>query len=125
MTTNAGQGVSWYELDANQEEHAALIASVPERIRDYDWFEAFGYAPFAITDVAEVLHAVDGERDEDNWTGIFRLKDGRVGYLTAGCDYTGWDCRAGGNGDTRATLDEVIRELCTDDDRKRLGLVMP
>lgn len=99
---------------------------VPEAIRDSDWSEgAFAYAPFLITDVAEVVAAVDGYNDGDSWTGVFRLKDGRYGYLTAWCDYTGWDCQAGGHGDTRATLEEVIRELCTEDDRKRLGLKLP
>lgn len=123
MTTYAGEwrngnaaSVGFYDMAEG------VLANIPERIRDYNWCEAFGFAPFLVTDVAEVLYAVDGEHDADSWVGIFRLKDGRIGYLTAGCDYTGWDCQAGGHGDTRPTLDEVVRELCTEDDRKRLGL---
>ena len=96
---------------------------MPESIRTIDWCEAFGYAPFLITDVAEVLYHVNGDNDGDNWTGIVLLKNGSYGYVTAGCDYTGWDCQAGGHGSTRETVAEVIGELCTDDDRKRLGLV--
>jgi hypothetical protein len=126
VSTFAGAGRRFYDVGMDdQSDHAAYVASIPERIRDYDWFEAFGYSPFPIDQVAEVLHAVDGMADEDNWAGIFLLKDGRFGYVTAGCDYTGWDCQAGGHGDTRATLDEVVRELCSDDDRKRLGLTLP
>jgi hypothetical protein len=108
---------SWREL-----KDAGELASIPERIRDYSWCEAFGYAPFLITDVAEVLFAVDGERDEDSWVGCFRLKNGEYGYLTAGCDYTGWDCRASGHGDVRNTWEELNRECLTVDDCKRLGV---
>jgi hypothetical protein len=98
--------------------------SIQERIRDTSWIEAFAYAPFAITDVADVIAAADGENDSDNWVGIFRLKDGTIGYLTAGCDYTGWDCQAGGHGGVRKTIAEVVRELCEDDDRKRLNIAV-
>jgi hypothetical protein len=116
VSTNAGNGASFYDLSKEE------LAGIPERIRDSDWCEAFGYAPFAITDVAEVVAAADGEHDADNWVGIFRLKDGRFGYVTAGCDFTGWDCQANGHGDTRPTLEAVVRELCGDDDRERLAL---
>jgi hypothetical protein len=105
-----------------EKTNKALYDAVPEVIRDSDWFEAFGYAPFAITDVVEVCYLVDGQNDEDSWVGVFKLKNGNFGYLTAGCDYTGWDCQAGGNGDTRATLEEVIRDLVGEDDRVRMGL---
>jgi hypothetical protein len=59
---------------------------------DYNWQQAFDlYAKgFTITDIAKVVVSVDGENDEDNWTGVFELQDGRFCYLDAGCDYTGW-----------------------------------
>jgi hypothetical protein len=95
-----------------------------ERIDDYDWEQAFGFAPFTREEVAEVIAAEDGQNDGDSWVGIFRLRDGRIGYLKAGCDYTGWDCQAGGTGDTRRTLAEVARELCEDDDRRRLKIAL-
>lgn len=86
------------------------IETTLEQMQDsYDWKEAFAYAspmpvagysghtePFTRDDVAEVLASVDGENDERDWCAIFRLKDGRYAFLTAGCDYTGWDCQAGG-----------------------------
>ena len=98
---------------------------LPEEIRGYDWKEAFEFAPFNREDVAEVIAVAEGQNDADNWVGVFKLKDGRFGYLTAWCDYTGWGCLDGGHGDTRATLADVIIELCEEDDRKRLGLRLP
>jgi hypothetical protein len=100
------------------------LALIPEAIRDYDWCEAFAYAPpgVGITDVAEVVASSDGCHDADNWVGVFKLHDGRFLYLSAGCDYTGWDCQAGGAGELRATLAEIVREACGDEDRGRLGL---
>ena len=85
------------------------------RLRSYDWEAAFGECDYACTyglgsspnpsppdssvslapvtreDVAEILAIEEGERDDTPWRIVFRVKDGRFGYLTAGCDYTGWD----------------------------------
>jgi hypothetical protein len=47
--------------------------------------------PFNIEDVVEVIASEDGEHDGDNWLGVFRLRDGRFGMVSAGCDYSGWD----------------------------------
>ena len=46
--------------------------------------------PFTTTDVAEVVVAVNGENDGDNWFGVFRLHDGRFVSVSSGCDYSGW-----------------------------------
>lgn len=73
----------------------------------YDWQKAFEVAcrdriesvppgtthrtaPFATSDVAEVIAYADGENDGDEWVGVFRLYDGRFVAVVAGCDYTGW-----------------------------------
>ena len=74
--------------------------------------------------IAEVLHAVDGVPDADNWTGIFRLKDGRFGYLSAGCDYTGWDCSCEGDSEVADTLPKIEQYL-TDEDKSRLQWSTP
>lgn len=37
-----------------------------------------------------------GENDGPHWVWILELLDGSFGYLKAGCDYTGWNCLAGG-----------------------------
>ena len=42
-------------------------------------------------DVVEIIAIDDGENDECNWLGLFKMKDGRYLALSAGCDYTGWD----------------------------------
>lgn len=56
-----------------------------------DWKETFKYAvDFTRHDVESVIASVDGYKDGPHWVGLFRLKDGRVGYVTAWCDYTGW-----------------------------------
>jgi hypothetical protein len=79
--------------------------TMPERLNNYDWEEAFGYAgkpdpipgfdgsaaSFAREDVV-AIHAIDdGANDGDEWIGVFELADGRFACLRAGCDYTGWD----------------------------------
>lgn len=84
---------------------------------EYNWYEALTYAgkdrgyfgisdppmpspvtdttmdctPFGMEDVAEVIHAVEGEPDGTDWRCALRLNDGRYAYVEAGCDYTGWD----------------------------------
>ena len=86
-----------------------------ERINDYNWREAFGFAgeqgvcsveqvervpgqqdkvsnaPCLREDVVEIIAIDDGENDEAKWLGLFKMKDGRYLALSAGCDYTGWD----------------------------------
>jgi hypothetical protein len=46
---------------------------------------------FTRADVAEIIGMADGANDGPNWIGAFRLKDGRFAFVSAGCDYTGWD----------------------------------
>lgn len=80
------------------------MIEVDARIDDDDWKEVFDYAdkPMAVLqadvscegftreDVAEIIAIEDGENDESEWIGVFRLNDGRFAFLTAGCDFTGW-----------------------------------
>lgn len=63
---------------------------------DYDLRACLGYnAPgIEYDDIAEILHCKIGEPDSENWVWDLRLKDGTVGVLTGGCDYTGWDCQS-------------------------------
>jgi hypothetical protein len=70
----------------------------------YDWEEVFKYAQptiavpgstvstadFTREDVVEILGIANGDNDGPDWVGVFRLSDGRVGAVIAGCDYTGW-----------------------------------
>jgi hypothetical protein len=103
---------------------------------DYDWKEAFTYAPnvrtatgcakdvFGIEDVAEVIKAEPGENDGPSWLMVGKLKDGRFFFLEAGCDYTGWDCQAGGDSQVADTLDNLIRFGMDESARDRLGYVL-
>lgn len=117
---------------------------------DYNWREAFGYAggpnadsnsagsipeaaplganvsiaPFGLDDVAEVFAASDGENDERDWVCYGRLIDGRYFSLAAWCDYTGWDCRAGGAAQVANTREEIERFGMTNEMRERLGVVL-
>jgi len=85
---------------------------------DYDWGQAFQYAgevdeesyydngeasissaageqcdtsSFSRSDVVEIYGYQVGENDEQNWKMAGLLCDGRHFFLSAGCDYTGWD----------------------------------
>ena len=54
---------------------------------------------------------------------VFRTRDGRYHYIEQFGDYTQEiDGEATLTMETRDTLAEVVRELCSEDDRKRLGL---
>lgn len=51
----------------------------------------------APSEIAATIAASEGENDESNWIAIVRLADGRLAFVDAGCDYTGWDCQAWGS----------------------------
>lgn len=116
-----------------------------ERLKEFDWQQAFGYAgepdtcgtpsvvecipgvgidasPFTCADVDEVYFADDGENDGKDWVIAGRLKDGRFFGLRAYCDYTGWDCCAGGHARIARSYDEMIWFALEPDERERFGL---
>ena len=100
----------------------------------YDWVEAFSYSngqnldknedgfAFQLNDVETVLHYDEGQNDGPNWIIVVKLKNGLYGFLSAGCDYTGWDCQASGHSYVCNNLDKLIRFALGEDDRNRLGL---
>ena len=94
----------------------------PEDLNTYDWRSAFDYAPFSTDDVAEILYYEEGYNDGDSWVGVFKLKDGKFGYVDAWCDYTGWDCQASNCGDVAASLADIIAFGLSTEERKRFGL---
>ena len=120
-------------------EQATTI--LPE-LDDYDWAEVFKaeYAlptralgapadlsteTFARENVKRIIAMVDGEHYGRDWVGVFELTDGRFVSISAGCDYTGWDCQAGGSSQVAATEQDIIRFGLTDDERERLNLKLP
>ena len=81
-----------------------------KELDDYNWAEAFVYAhPISVEietvdessfdreDVKEIFHTFLGENDGEAWKIYGILNDGRYFFLEAWCDYTGWDCQAGGS----------------------------
>ncbi len=77
----------------------------------YDWQEAMKYAKFTFQDIKKVIFTKEGENDGANWELIVFLNSGQYGWLSAGCDYSGWYCRAGGESDIVNTLEEAINAL--------------
>lgn len=102
---------------------------------DDDWRAAFNEAGMpmnpltrgpldgygGIEDVMRIVASVDGENDGNDWLGVFELRSGRYVAVRAGCDYTGWGCRASGSAEWTETEAEAIACL-TDAERERLGL---
>lgn len=117
--------------------------TLEQLVVDYDWAEVFGEgtggntdgtiqvippgadvdgSPVSRADVAEIIAAVNGENDEEDWVGLFRLKDGRYLVAEGGCDYTGWDCQAGNSLCVAGNLDDAVRLGLSDEQQRRLGV---
>ena len=95
-----------------------------EMLNEYDWRHAFecGADGFTIEDVAEVFGFSEGKNDGPYWKIYGRLNDGRFFVLSAGCDYTGWDCQASGWSNVNEDLSELIRVGMGDEERDVFGL---
>lgn len=78
-------------------------------------------APFARADVEKVEAYSEGEHDGADWLCVGRLKDGRWFLLSAGCDYTGWDCQSGGQATVAPSFDTLLHSGITDEQRRRLA----
>lgn len=101
---------------------------------DYNWREAFAYADapkamgdcdassFTIDDVVDVHKMDEGENDELDWIIWGSLNDGRHFFLSAGCDYTGWDCQAGGDAWVATDKDRLVHSAMSIEHRRRFGL---
>ena len=102
-----------------------------------DWQYAFHEArygccgPEDLSCVAEVIAADPGDNDGPEWIAVVRL-DGtgwseglpQFCVMRAGCDYTGWDCQAGGKVEFYETREEALSPLTlTAEELARLGMV--
>lgn len=118
-----------------------------EALNNYDWEEVFGegtggncgpiipdtvppgsavsITTFGREDVVEIGGMVEGENDGPDWVIWGRLNDGRWFSIRAGCDYTGWNCRAGNSGNVANTRDEIIAFGLSNEERERLNLTGP
>lgn len=125
------------------------MITLEELKEDYDWRNVLSYAgvddclqgpqsapnavgenppsaePFGMDDVAAIIAASNGEADGENWMIALQLKDERYAYIEAGCDYTGWDCQAGGSAWVASSLPELIRWALSEPARARLELPLP
>lgn len=99
-----------------------MTTTIQEMRDDYDWCEASSAAGGPNFDaVAEVIAASNGENDGECWVAIFRMSDGRYGFLSAWCDYTGWDCQSCGDFTVRNDLRTLVLNDIGEEDRARLG----
>jgi hypothetical protein len=58
-----------------------------DRLDNYDWEQAFTYSSdFTREDVVEIIGIDNGENDSSNWIGVFKLANGKYGFLSAGCE---------------------------------------
>lgn len=112
------------------------MSTILDEMREsYDWQQVFNYAQkaydigpfgtqapgFTIDDVAEVIAHVEGENDEKDWQVVVELKDGRAAWISAGCDYTGWDCQASGYTRVGASLADLLAGIPRED-KEILGI---
>ena len=79
-------------------------------------------SPFGREDVTKIIGRSNGENDEADWLCAGKLKDGRWFFLSAGCDYTGWDCRAGGTAVMAKTKKELLKYGISKEEKARLNL---
>jgi hypothetical protein len=116
---------------------------------NYDWQQVFEYAgdeehgcshngslhisacfgsegvstmPVLRRDVTRIVASAEGEHDGADWLIVVELIDGRVAFLCAGCDYTGWDCQAYGHCIVANHLAHLVRFGLGEEHRARLGL---
>jgi hypothetical protein len=91
---------------------------------DGDWQNAFGAKHRGpIENVTRVIYAAEGENDEDDWLAVVEWSgdEGRFAVMSAGCDYTGWDCQASGTIEFYPSEATALSDL-TPEQAKRLGL---
>lgn len=77
---------------------------------------------FNCSDVSEVYAFQEGWNDGDDWLCVGRLSSGVYFFLTAWCDYTGWDCQSGGQAFVSEDLERLLRFGVSASDRRALGL---
>jgi hypothetical protein len=103
--------------------------------KDSDWQCAFWEAFYhnyqwgnsddhPINSVEEILAYSDGENEGPDWIGVFYMGEPYLKYaiVAAGCDYTGWDCQAGGAVEFYEDVNHAVSKFAlTNDMRERLG----
>lgn len=107
---NVAQGGDYDSLP--QKSNADWALSEPEQ----------GEIPvFSRDDVTVIYAIVEGTNDEEEWLLLGKAK-GLYFYLSAGCDYTGWDCRSNGRVCVARSKARIINFAITPEEKVRLGL---
>lgn len=112
---------------------------IEEMKNGYDWQHAFHEAclghckPYDAEDigpvknVSEVITCSAGQNDEAEWIAVVGWggPEGSFAVMRAGCDYTGWDCQAGGKIEFYKTREEALSpNTLTAEERERLGIAV-
>jgi len=95
-----------------------------ERTLTYRNDETLSQEPFTREDVELIFGMSEGENDGPAWLIWGQLKDNRYFYIEAGCDYTGWDCQAGGSCVFSKDLEDMKKFGLTEEGRERLGVTL-
>jgi len=94
----------------------------PDVRRAHPQDTATSLAPFQRSDVELISAYSEGENDGPEWLCMGKLKDGRWFVLSAGCDYTGWDCQSGGSASVADDAATVVAFGLTDEQCARLAV---
>lgn len=88
----------------------------------------FGYRPEddevgPIVNVIRVVVCDEGDNDGPEWVAVVEWSgpEGKFAVMAAGCDYTGWDCQAGGAIEFYDSEGMALTEL-TPEQAERLGV---
>lgn len=110
-----------------------------ESLEEENWKRVFDYANgtdgrpswalsrkecacFDRENVDSIFGISEGDHDGPNWLVTGRLINGNYFFIEAGCDYTGWDCKAGGSAWVCDSF-SVLTQLAMDEyQRERLDL---
>ena len=93
-----------------------------DNFTDYDFMEFINYASFPPEDIEETIAQSEGNPDGPSWLGVYKLHDGRYGYVCAGCCYTGWDSQTSGYSEVSETLEFLVWFKIPQEERRRLDL---
>lgn len=90
-------------------------SSEPDPIPGY-----IGNCKWGMDDIESIPYSSEGENEGPCWLAILYLEDGRYVFMSAGCDYTGWDCQAGGRSLVSDDLGELIALGISLEEKERL-----
>lgn len=94
-------------------------------LKSYNWQEALRAANLSMDDVGIIFYLREGQNDGDRWLMVFGAGNGRIGVLSAWCDYTGWDCQSGGDVRYASSVQEAVTMYLSAEERRLLGCTVP